>query len=212
MPNNFCPHLRNKTCSLLNEECFRLRQQSICDFLNHYHMITNYTNDPPITQIVKKELLQPFLEKWKSYAASPSPGKKNMIGQPLEQIFRKRIKEELENQDVLVYDKAHKFEIGEEVSIYADVFIEKEGYPISIVSVKSWIGTTQIRETFAYAYLSKLWNGQKNVRLFMATLHPIEPRIKRVESICKPYLDGLYSITSKPYFDELIVELKKIYS
>jgi len=211
MSPSFCNHLQKSNCGLLNATCFRLRQQSICEFSTHHELITNFQNEPPITQQVKQDLLQPFLAKWKSYAASPSPGKKNMTGLPLEKTIRERIKNELVNQQVTVYDRAHKFEIGEEVSIFADVFIEKEGYPISIVSVKSWIGTTQIRETFAYAYLSKLWNGQKNVRLFMASLYPIEPRIKRVEKICKPYLDGVYSISGKPYFDDLISELQYIY-
>ena len=156
MSINFCNHLLQNECSLLNETCFRLRQQSKCDFSTHHKLITNYQNEPSITQQVKRDLLQPFLAKWKSYANSPSPGKKNMTGLPLEKIIRQRIKTELIKINATVFDKAHKFEIGEKVSILADVFIEKKGCPVSIVSVKSWIGTTQIRETFAYAYLSKL--------------------------------------------------------
>ena len=121
-----------------------------------------------------------------------------MTGLPLEQTIRDVTKNELSPLGVTVHDRAHKYHLGEDVFILADVLMEKEGYPISLISIKSWIGTTQIRETFAKAYLSKVWNGQKNVRFFMTSLLPIEPRIKRVERICKPYLDGVYSISGMP--------------
>ena len=208
----FCPHLANQNCALLSSTCFRLRQQSECDFKDHHNLIFNYQHNPPISQEVKKELMKPFLQKWQSYAASTSPGKKNMTGLPLEQSLRKITRKELDFLGVKVYEKTHRFNIGEGVYIIADVLLEKEKYPTTVISVKSWIGTTQIRETFAYAYLSKLWNGQKNVRVYMTSLMPIPDRIKRVEIICKPYLDRIFSISGEPYFDELISELKMVYS
>ena len=50
------------------------------------------------------------------------------------------------------------------------------------------------------------------VRVYMTSLMPIPDRIKRVEIICKPYLDRIFSISGEPYFDELISELKMVYS
>lgn len=211
MSVNFCLKLKNQNCTLLNSKCFRLRQQSECDFKDHHNLIFNYQHNPPISQKVKKELRNPFIQKWQSYAASPSPGKKNMTGLPLEHSLRKITREELDVLGVKVHEKTRRFNIGEGVYILADVLIEKEKYPTTVISVKSWIGTTQIRETFAYAYLSKLWNGQKNVRVYMTSLMPIPDRIKRVEKICKPYLDRIFSISGEPYFDELISELKILY-
>jgi len=211
MSTGFCNYLNKNVCSRLNAPCFRLQQQEKCEFQNHYVLVSNTLRDPPISKKVKEALLQPFLEKWTDFAISPSTGKKNMTGQPLEQAIRTVTQQELSKLGATVVNRAKKINIGEDAYILADVLVEKPNYPTSIISVKSWIGTTQIRETFGYAYLGKLWNGQKNIRVYMVSLYPIEKRLKKVEDICRPYLDGIYSISQNPYFDDLIQELNAIY-
>ena len=52
---------------------------------------------------------------------------------------------------------------------------------------------------------------KKNIRLYMITLYPLTKSIMDTYSICRPYIDGVYSLSSEPYLDELISELLKIY-
>jgi hypothetical protein len=151
------------------------------------------------------------------YVKAPRPGKKDMTGRPLEKGIRKVLKEELAGFNVSIPDSGKKFTIWEaptkeeEINIISDCMIKKQGYPTSIVSVKSWIGSTQLRETFAYAYFSKSFHGQKNIRVYMVGLQPIRKDIKDLAKICRPYIDGVYSLSEEPYIDELIEELKVIY-
>lgn len=140
-----------------------------------------------------------------------------MTGISPENAIRDTIKMELSLYNVTVSDHGKKIEIWRDtqasrgVNIIADVYAEKENCPSSIVSVKSWLGTTQIRETFAYAYFSKSWFGHKNMRVFMVTLYPIRQRLQPLIGACKPYIDGFYSLNGRPYFDDLLNEMTDIY-
>ena len=97
------------------------------------------------------------------------------------------------------------------LEIIADILAEKEEYPSIIIEVKSWIGSQQIRDTFGYAYLLKSWSGHKNHRVFMVCLQEFDETSKNLISACAPYLDGVYSLSDEPYFDDLVDILKEIY-
>lgn len=135
-----------------------------------------------------------------------------MTGIPVEQGIRSSIMNILTPLNVSVHPRGKKFEIWDDVNIIADILAQKDEYPTSIISVKSWIGTTQIRETYAYAYFSKTWHGQKNIRLFMISLHPIPNRLMKLIRACMPFIDGVYSLSGSPYYDDLVAELHNIYT
>jgi len=46
----------------------------------------------------------------------------------------------------------------------------------------------------------------------MVTLHPLKKRLKELITACRPFIDGIFSLSGKPYYDDLINELKNIYS
>jgi hypothetical protein len=156
-------------------------------------------------------MLPQVIENWKAYARNPSPGKKNMTGGPLEKEIRSFVREELSSLNALVPEKGRKFKVWNDVNIIADCLVKMVGKPTSLVSVKSWIGPTQLRETFGYAYFSKTWRGQKNMRVFMIELQPPKMHLRSLVAACSPYIDGVYSISGTPHFDELLEELKRIY-
>jgi hypothetical protein len=165
-----------------------------------------------LTANLKQIIIPKFLKRWKEFAQNPNKiGKKDMTGIPLEESIRDFIRNEMEPFKVLIHKKGKKYPIWGDNNIIADVLIKKDGYPDSIISVKSWIGSGQLRETFAYGYLSKTWYGQKNIRVFMVTLHPLHQDTLRMMNICKPFIDGVFSLSEKPYFDDLIIKLKELY-
>lgn len=208
----FCDQLKREKCTFLGERCFRLDQEEVCDFYEyHYRYLIVNPADPPRTKELKERLLPSIIQEWKEYARAPSPGKKTMTGGPLEREIRSFIGEELSKFEVTVPDTGTKFKIWEDVSIIADCLIEKHDRPTTIISVKSWIGPNPIRETFAYAYFSKAWRGQRNMRVFMIELQPFQKYLESLIKACSPYLDGVFSVSSEPYFDELLDELVKIY-
>lgn len=208
----FCDQLaEDGACKILNEECFRKRMRTQCDFIEHYQLLVNRSSDPPIASQIKSELINPILESWKDYAKNPSPGKKGMTAYPFEAAIRNAIKENLCSLAVEVAEQGIRYPFWKKLKIIPDCLIKKVGYPACIISMKSWIADGQIRETFAYAYFAKTWHGQKNIRVYMLGFNPIENYLQGLIDICEPYIDGVYSLSGKPYVDELIGELEKIY-
>ena len=45
----------------------------------------------------------------------------------------------------------------------------------------------------------------------MITLYPLEKKLKQLITACKPFIDGVFSLSGNPYYDDLITELKNIY-
>lgn len=208
----FCENLSGERCTLLKEECFRVSQQKKCDLLIYHHPYLRMNpKDSPKTKELKRRLLPRVLEKWKQYARAPSPGKKNMTGGPLEKEIRLFIREDLSKLGVEVPEEGRKFEAWGGMRIIPDCLITKEGRPTSIVSVKCWIGPTQLRETFAYAYFSKTWLGHKHIRVYMIELQKPKEYLRSAINRCSPYIDGVYSVSQKPYFDGLLEQLKNLY-
>jgi len=210
---DFCPELdvSNTQCRKLTEKCFRIEHEKKCEFIGHFNHIRVYKGNKPLA-IKAKQIMEPgFFEEWKSFARDPRPGKKRMTGGPLEETVRKILKLELSSLGVTVYDKAKQFYVWQDnVRIIADCLAEKESRK-AIVSVKTWVGTEQIRETFAYAYLAKTWLGQKDVRVYQIALFPFEETLDSLVGACRPYLDGVYSLSSEPYLDDLVKEMKKYF-
>ncbi|MBS7636744.1 hypothetical protein KEJ37_05355 [Candidatus Bathyarchaeota archaeon] len=208
---NFCEKLSGQKCVILGVKCHRLQTKEQCDLPYHYKYLTKVSSDPQLAKRIKQKILPDVIEKWKDYAINPRPGKKDMTGGPLEKGIRMVLKDELSPLGATVSYTGKRFFVWENVPIIADCIIEKSEKPSTILSIKSWIGCTQIRETFGYAYLSKTWLGQKNIRIYMISLQPIEDLNKSLINACKPYIDGVYSLSGDPYIDELLTELKRIY-
>ena len=70
----------------------------------------------------------------------------------------------------------------------------------------------QIRETFGYAYLAKMWLGQKDIRVYMVGLQEISEHLNPLIELFRPYIDGVFSLCGTPYLDDLIQEAKRLYS
>jgi len=215
--NTFCKELSGESCSLVGEKCFRIRAGSRCEYIGYYELLKDIARDtpPPIAAKARASIITPLLESWKNYAQNPRTGMKIVVALPLEREIRAILKSELEPLGVVVHDTGTKYRIWENVAIIADGLAQKEGFPTSIISVKTWIAEGQIRETFAYAYWAKTWLGRKQVRVYEVAILKTPTKGKSIESlieICKPYLDGVFYLTEAPYIDELIKELKEIYS
>ena len=208
-----CQHLSNQTCQVLNETCFKLGKQSDCDFLLYYNLTINRSHDPPLAQAIKGIFLDPLIQSWKAYARNPAPGKKNMTARPFEDVIRFTLDQKLSSLGVTVSKTGEKYPVWEDISIIADCLIEKEGYPTCILSMKTWVGGEQIRETFAYAYFAKRWHRQKNIKVYMVIFQPIPTRrhLRDLIVLCSPHIDGVYSLCGQPYIDTLVEELQKIY-
>ena len=214
--SNFCPEVtEDDQCRKLNEPCPRVRFKKRCELhacmhIGHYNLVKSSDKDKPLASEVKKIMYPSFMENWKSFAKRPEPGKKRMTGDPLEKAIRQVLARDLAScGGVTVHDKAMKFPIWDNnVYILADCLAEK-GYYRNVVSVKTWIGTEQIRETFAYAYLAKTWLGQKDIRVYQIGLFPLKEKLLSLVEACRPYLDGVFSLSSRPYFDDLVEHMKR---
>ncbi|MCK4388318.1 MAG: hypothetical protein KAW00_06045 [Dehalococcoidia bacterium] len=214
--NTFCKELSGESCSLVGERCFRIQAGERCEYIEYYKLLKQIGKDTPaIATRARTSMIDPLLASWKKYALHPLPGVKNVVASPLEREVRAILKSELEPLGVAVYDTGKKYRIWGDIAIIADGLVEKEGFPTSIISVKTWLAEGQIRETFAYAYWAKTWLGRKQIRVYQVAILKTSTKGKTIEGlieICKPYLDGVFYLTEAPYIDDLIKELKEIYS
>jgi len=214
--NTFCKQLSGESCSLVGERCFRIQAGTQCDYIDYYERLRDIVKDTPaIAARARTSMIDRLLASWKEYAQHPLPGKKGVVAYPLEREIRAILKSELEPLGVVVYDTGRKYRIWEDIAIIADGLAQKEGFPDSIVSTKTWLAEGQIRETFAYAYWAKTWLGRKQIRVYQVAVFKTPTKGKGIESlieICKPYLDGVFYLTEAPYIDDLIRELREIYS
>jgi len=213
----FCEKLSGESCTILDERCLRLDYpDKRCAMFSYYRDLTDVSNDtPPIAREVRENILEPFLSNWKSYAKRKEPGRKDMTASPLEKELRTVLRLHLTPLGVSVPETGRRLSVWENCKINADGLATKEDFPKSIFSFKTWVGTEQIRETFAYAYLAKTWLGQKGIRVYEIGLQKLDTKTRTLDSlveICKPYLDGVFYLTTVPYLDDLIEELKQLYS
>jgi hypothetical protein len=208
----FCNYLSHQTCQKLKEKCFRLTQQSECDFITRYYpLLVNHLHDPPLAQTVKTDLLDPIKQSFRSYAKNPAPGKKVMVAQPFEKVIRTTLKNQLTPLGVTVTQTGKRYPVSGSTSVIVDCLAKKGGYPDSIFSMKTYIGGEQLRETFAYAYFAKNWDKKRNVRVYMVIFQPIPPHCQDWIKLCSSYIDGVYSLSGKPYIDDLLDELRRVY-
>lgn len=210
-----CGKLSGETCQVVNERCFRLQAKEPCEYIDYLQRLADPKNTPPIATRAKKDMIDPLLASWKKYAQKPLPGIKGVVAIPLEREVRAILKSELQPLGVTVYDAGKKYRIWEDTAIIADGLVEKEGFPTSIISVKTWLGEGQIRETFAYAYWAKTWLGRRQISVYQIAILKTPTKGKTIEGlieICKPYLDGVFYLTEEPYIDDLIEKLKQSYS
>ncbi|MCD6514085.1 MAG: hypothetical protein J7L07_04100 [Candidatus Odinarchaeota archaeon] len=211
---SFCKYLSQNKCELLGEICFRLKEWKPCVLSLHYELLSTKPRDPPLTTKLKQNLKSKIIERWKEYAKRGAPpGMKGMTGGPLEEEVIKLIKLELADLGVEVA-KRRKLIVLKNIRIIPDGIIKKEGKPISLLSIKSWIGPGgTIRDILGYGLLAKRGLGELNVKVYAIALHPYAlPDINEIIEVYRPYIDGIYFISSAPYIDDLIRELKKLYA
>ncbi|MCK4442936.1 MAG: hypothetical protein KAW09_00220 [Thermoplasmata archaeon] len=211
MTRKFCEELVGSKCSILQAPCWRLDEEEKCEFIDYHNLLMTSNSKNPISSRLKKKIHPRINKGWKDFALSPKRGRKDMTGGPLERGVRDAVREILQPLQVTVPNRGKRIEVWEGVNITADVKIEKKGYPTSILEVKSWIGPQHVRDTFGYAYLLKTWSGHRNSKVFMVTLSEFSETIEGLMKACSPYLDGAYSLSDEPYFDDLIGELRNIY-
>lgn len=199
-----------KKCKVLKLSCKFEGADSRCAFSKDYHWLKDVTKDPKVTKRIKEKILNTVCKNWKKYFEeyfkSGKLGCKNMTGGPLEKEIRNILRSELKNT------KAKVCETAKELKGYhciVDVYIQKRGKPKTIISVKSGGGPEAIRETFGYAYLLK--KKRRKIKIYMVILPPIKEKHKELIKYYKKYIDGVFSLSGKPYFDDLVHELKRIY-
>ena len=152
-----CSKLSDQTCTMLEKRCLRLEASNKhCDMLMYHTMLATIEADTlPISREIRQGILGPFVERWARHAAAPQSGRKDMTARPLEQEIRGAVRRALEPLGVSVPRNGKRFPVWSNVPIVADVLTEKQGCHTRILSIKTWLGTGQIRETFGYAYLVK---------------------------------------------------------
>ncbi|GAI54534.1 unnamed protein product, partial [marine sediment metagenome] len=74
-----------------------------------------------------------------------------MTAMPLEKAMRGSIEETLRGYGADVSNTGKQLP---SLGMIADCLIKKNGFPTSIISIKTWLTPEAIRETFAYAYLA----------------------------------------------------------
>ncbi len=210
-----CNYLEGDKCNILDRRCMRLSLHDFtCDMRGHYINLSSFDDNPPHHSAeVRKGMLNGFLGNWRRHAENPRPGKKDMTARPMESVLRAYLISELGSLGVKVYPTGKKLIVWDKVHIIADALTEQDSSrPQSIFSFKTWIGAEQLRETFGYAYFSKTWLGQRNVRVYMVGLNEFNKGLDPLIKACKPYIDGVYSLCGYRYFDELVEELVALYS
>lgn len=207
----YCKFLENFYCSLLDEKCFSSKRLGTCGFRDHYYYLQLRKQDAPLTIIIKKSIHNEVMKRWKDYATNLSPGKKQMTARPLEDGILEALKSELTPLNVQA-NVRKMFKITKGVTPIIDGILRKDGYPTTLISIKTWLGTDFFRESFGNAYFTKIMHGRRNLRFYVITLFPVTYVSKEWIELAKPYIDGVYSLSEKPYIDELVKELKTLYA
>lgn len=205
-----------KACPLL-KVCKKQYSTGECHFIYHWEAIKDKKTDSDFAKQIKKEMYSPFIEKWEDFAKDPKSGKKRMTGGVFEKALRDSLRKELSPLGAVISNTGVKLTDFESICGNVDCLIEKEERPKSIISVKTWLGTEQLRETFATAYFAKYYYGQLNIRVYMVAFLPFN-RKTEWEKACLPYVDGIFGMAwenedKKPrLIEELLIELRKTYS
>jgi len=206
-----CPLLDkqdNKTCKELKKLCSVKEQNKDrrCAFSEHFEKLKPSSADMPEAVKIKEEILNKTIEEWKKHTSS---GGRHMTARPLEDAVYNAIKNMLGD----CVDQRKKIKIGKERNIVvADCLVRKNDRPTSLISIKTWLTTEAIRETFAYAYLIRENPPvHKGAKVFMVTLIPICSKHEAWIKAFNDYIDGVYSLSGKPYIDDLLKELRVIY-
>lgn len=215
----FCKELSGESCLVIKEKCFRLQVGKHCAYVGYFKSLREIGEDTPsIAHKVRANMVEPFVASLKSYAQKGAPpGMKKVVASPLEIALRAILKSELSPLGVSVSEKEEVFKVWQDCRIRADGIARKKDCPTCIFSFKTWVGSEQVRETFAYAYFAKTWLGQQDIRVYEIGLQKYTKKAETKEldslvEVCKPYLDGVFYLTTVPYLDDLITELQQMYS
>lgn len=213
-----CLYFKGEKCELLDQECFRKNNDpKNCGFYGSYSVLQEDQDDLPITARLKKEVLNNMVEKWKPENRG---GDRQMTAKALEDGVKKILKEELQQLNVEV-TKRKSYPIAEDtedkVKTIIDCMIKKEGKPTTLISVKTFLKAEPLRESLAVAYLIKKYaQPDEKINFYIVALNSLEPLKSKSMNLgwlklSKPEINGVYSLSSEPYFDGLVKELKGIY-
>jgi len=216
----FCPYLAKRPwgrCKLLEEQCFRMSSGRPCALKDHYEHLTIKEHDPPLTKKLKKALLSEVIKKWKEYAARPQERGRGRVafltGRPLEDCIYNLLQDELRNLGVRL-GLRKRIEILGGIGIVPDIIISKEGKPTTFIAIKTWVGSgDSVRDIMMIGHFLKREFGERYAKVYAIVLISALPRRgSRLSEEIKKYIDGLYFIDQEPYIDDLIREIKSIYS
>lgn len=204
-----CEYFKDGICEPLDERCPYLKHTRNCGFRSHYACLTHTKGDPPRTAEIKRAILPKALKGWREHFHKLPHGGRQMTARPLEDAIKDAVELSLKPMGVQVQERK-KMKIIKEYNIIMDIRIEKKGYPTTLISVKSYLGKGEFRNSFTNAYFVKLRKGLNNVRFYIVTM--ILYCKREMVDLARPYIDGIYSLDKKPYIDELFDELQSIYS
>jgi hypothetical protein len=161
---------------------------------------------------VMDDLRKMFLSNWKKACSKKKGGKtgdKSIIAGPLESVITSFLRNE--------FREGVEVEKGKIEEISWDVVIKKKkgGSPECLISIKTYIGPGQIRETWASAYLAK--RHDRKIKIYMVGIRPADARkpdnnAKRMNDYLNKFprkgIDKIFYLTTKPYFSSLVKELR----
>lgn len=202
----------NKKC-VLETQCKKKSVGGRCEFTVHYDNLKPKSSDPVLARQLKTVMKPKVLGGWEDFVSDRKLGKKRMTGGAFEVALREVFKKNLAKSKVTVWDTGKRLSLSKlGFDIVPDLLIEKKGYPMSIISAKTWLGQEQLKETFGSAYFAKHNYPRKSIRVFMAVFLPTPNWNPKLEEACKEYIDGIYWVSQKPYIDSLLVQLREIYA
>jgi hypothetical protein len=182
----------------------------MCGFRDHLNYLKPCPSDTSFMSKLKKDVNEKIKIQWKEYARHPSTGKKQMTARPLEDCIASALDSELKPLGVQVVTRK-KVLITKDTGTIIDVILSKSDNPTSFISVKTWLASDSFRESFGDAYFIKGARGSLNTRFYIATLSPLNFSKEWIE-LARPYVDNVYSLSDKPYIDDLVQSLKKLYA
>ncbi|MEW6141585.1 MAG: hypothetical protein AB1597_00300 [Chloroflexota bacterium] len=201
-----------RTCKVTKGKCYRGRKGQ-CEYYRSYWRPLFKKIDgrlPKSCREIMTELRKNFRENWRKHAENSGRkvGGRNVLSSPFEKSISNYVRR------VLGYPDNAKLK-GEIYGNNWDIVVEKNGSPACLISLKTYIGYEQIRETFASAYVAKRKN--KNIEVYMVAIRPtgrnkdMDENAKKMKDYLRSYnryIDDVFYLTAKPYFSDLTKKLK----
>jgi len=209
-----CDYLDRTTCRLIEEKCNFVSEKG-CRLKELYRHIAPCRDNHPITESVKNKMWlgvgnsEGIRKRWISYNRSKTGGRQ-MFARPLEDSLVDELRNTLPTLDVIARKKIEPF--GLDLRIDCRIKSQDKDKVQTLISLKVTADPLSFRESFAFAYFSKMWFGQKNVRFYLVAVSSMISI--RARQVAAPFVDGDYylsPVNDEPYVDDLFAKLKTCY-